>query len=72
MSKQMGKILGLDKEVEFHFDVYSDELKQLISKLNDNHVDANARENNKMVNENGETIDVFDPHGNHIDDNLTK
>lgn len=27
MSTQMGEILGLGKDVNFHFDVYSDELK---------------------------------------------
>ena len=78
----MGEILGLDKNMNFHFDVYSNELKTLISNLNDNVIDANAFDKQKIYNakiQKGEIPDddedglaIFDPHAQIVDEHLTK
>lgn len=76
MTVQMGNILGLDKDVNFHFDVYTAELKQLISKLNDDHIDASSSRKAFANAENAvgdpDQLVVFDPHKNVVDEHLTK
>ena len=78
----MGEILGLDKNMNFHFDVYSNELKTLISNLNDNVIDANAFDKQQIYNakiqkgelpdDDGEDLAIFDPHAGIVDEHLTK
>ena len=68
--------------MNFHLDVYTDELKLLISNLNDNVIDANAFDKQKIYNaqvqkgqiptENEEDIQVFDPHAKIVDEHLSK
>lgn len=84
MSSKFGEILGLEKKnFNFHLDAYTDELKTLISNLNDNVIDANAFDRKKILSaklekgeefspKNQEDLKVFDPNAGIVDENLTK